>query len=185
MTRLIDMMGTPEREMVLSTGTWPAGYRPEMTEEPENLPGVRGRTEYAIHEAGHAVAYLSGGHLVRRVEIGNSERFAASTEVHPHDQGTLTGLTGLFAGLAASRHWLGLQGLLDPAAEVDLASAARTDTRVAAQAAGDDRALLAEARDRAERLVRDRWDDIERLAADLDREGVIMYPSLPDTLASL
>lgn len=120
--RLIDLMCDRHRTLILDTRMWPFGRDEhgcmlcDTGEHHDVFPGIDVATEMAIHEAGHAIAYLHDGiHVTEASGTGNG-RFAAYTNTEGHDQGTLPGLTGLWAGPAAVRVWLNGQGMLDAAA---------------------------------------------------------------------
>ena len=168
--RLIDLLCDRHRQAVLDTCMWPADFKladcPQCSDdngEADIFPGVDARHEMAVHEAGHAYAYLRFGIQLECVDLGGNDRFAAYTNAYGHDQSGLAGLTGLWAGPVAVRAWLDRLGLLDDAAQVDVAMSARTDTRVIVEVAREQR-LVIEARELAEQLAGRHLPSIERIA---------------------
>lgn len=174
--------------MILGAGMWPSGWNPEECQECDGvagftaLPDVDERQEIAVHEAGHAFVYQWLGIEVGEVAIGGSADFAAYTMVRPHDQGSLPGLAGLWAGSVATREWLARGGRLDEAAEVDVAQAARTDARIICRSTSD-LALIQEARELAERLIVRHWSTVEGLAAALADGGSLSGPRVGRVVA--
>jgi hypothetical protein len=166
-SRLIDLLCDRHRQLVLDARTWATSdcfhCAKADSSEVAIFPGVDSREEMAVHEAGHAYAYLRVGIQVECVDLGGNERFAAYTNAFGHDQSGLAGLTGLWAGPAATRVWLDRLGLLDDAASVDIAMSSRTDTRVVIEKARD-HGLIAEACDLADRLMDRHFAAIERVA---------------------
>lgn len=170
MTRLIDLMCDQHRDQVLSSRMWPVGWRladcRDCTDdqgEADIFPAVSAVMEMAVHEAGHAVAYLLNDIPVLCIDLGGNDRFAAYTNTVGHDQSAPGALSALWAGPAAVRAWLDRQGLLDAAAEVDVAQSSRSDTATVVEAAANASERLA-ARDRADRLVLEHLDAILRVA---------------------
>lgn len=169
--RLIDLMCTLHRDYTLRTRMWPFGTdmtncaRCDLREAADVFPGVDVLKEAAVHEAGHAIAYLTDGLHVEEVNLAGNERFAAYTNVEEHPRGSLVGLTGLWAGPAAVRAWLERAHLLDDATEIDIAMSSRTDTALIASAA--ETGLVDEALERADRLAGSRMWAINRVAESL------------------
>lgn len=170
MTRLIDAMCWVHRAMVLGSGMWPAGNAvaecPACSYASADLvflPGVDGRQEIAIHEAGHAVTALRDGLHVQHATIASNGLLAGHTNVTVLQPGSLDVLTYLWAGSAAVRVWLSRLGILDDAAQIDVAQGARTDAMLICSATADG-SLIEEARKRAEWIADRHFARIERVA---------------------
>lgn len=186
MTRLIDLMCHRHQHLLITGRFWPADYIPGNHQPGNNschdcgiigatrpygpihadTPGVNPTEEAAIHEAGHAVAYLTHNIHVDYASLapGDAEGSRAHLSVLLGDSlNTTAHRIGLWAGQSATLLWLDRQGLLDDAARIDVAWNAGLDSRDLWDC-GVEAGVHDPARDDADRLVADRWDAIERVA---------------------
>lgn len=171
MNRLIDLMCARHRDQVLETMLWAGDtadcYSCTNRSAVALLPHLDQQRCIAVHEAGHAVAYLIVGERV----IG--------AYLHPDGRGGVNFVArqpqpaAVWAGPSALRHMLALSG---PVSDTDLVDVAATGGVGANSDAVQLRAMAGQgiditaARDAADTLVADHWDAIDRVAgALLDR----------------
>jgi hypothetical protein len=185
--RLIDVLCTAHRAMILNTGLWPHGFRPDEcpacgdSRTVRILPGVGEGTELPIHEAGHTVAYLWGGVEVTEVTLKPSATLSAATSFRSFDLSSLPELTGLWAGMEAARELLRRLDRLDDAGAVDIAVGGRTDASLITGATSD-LDMIAEAREVARRVVRRQWDRVSLVASALLRAETLSAADLDQVI---
>lgn len=181
--RLIDVLCSAHRAMILNTGLWPHGFRPDDCPACGNdhsfqiLPGIGWGPEIAIHEAGHAFAYLWGDVEVIEVTLRPTNDLAAATYFRSFHLASLPELIGLWAGMEAARELLRRLGHLDDASAVDITMGGRTDSSIITGATSD-LDLITEARDIARRLVGRNWEKISRVATALVRSETLSAADL-------
>lgn len=202
MTRLIDLMCDHHRNLIITGRLWPVGYSPGNHRPGNNscndcgiigaaqpsgpirarTPGVRQAEDSAIHEAGHAIAYLAHGAVVdyAALEPGDENGSLAHISVGIGDAyHTAVHRIGLWAGQAASLRWLDARGLLDDAARIDVVWNAGLDSRDLWDC-GVTPGVHDPARDDADQLIAEHWSAIERVAEKLLAHGQLTGDEIVD-----
>jgi hypothetical protein len=184
--RLIDLMCDRHRTLILDTRIWPPNYQAGNHNPGNNscddcgavggrmptgratiLPGVNQREQAAVHEAGHAVAYLLHGFRVQYAALEPGDAAGSDAYINVEDvpgrRGMKTRLIGLWAGQSASLRLMQHMAMVDDANTVDIVATSALDGHDILAARRSARTVLA-ARRRADTLIDRHWPTVRRIA---------------------
>lgn len=203
--READLLCAGHTEQILASRIWPADLELGATNSCADCRAVTDqvaaglyvsydRREHDVrlvtaeHEAGHAVANIVLGHTVHGM-------FLTPPQGSPWDGddglvqftcdetfGLICDATAIWAGPAAHREALHRRGLLTTANIIGTAKTSAADARTFERYHLADWAARS-ARTHAEKIVRDHWDDIERLAAALAEKSALNGQEVLDLVA--
>ncbi len=173
MNRLIDLVCSQHQQLILDSRLWPALADTCLSCSHYNtqirlLPGRDIMRCIAVHEIGHAVAYLTLGCPVDTVELRpDGTGSVAFRYIQPQP-------IGVWAGTAALRRMLlneGMPSLPDLFDVIATGSVGANSDAEQLHAIAGDGIDIAAARNAADRLVLDQWFVIERAAEQLLIQG--------------
>jgi hypothetical protein len=187
MTRLIDAVCKPHQQAILESRLWPrqTDTCPDCTHYNTRirlLPHLDIQRCIAIHETGHAVAYVVLGCRVDAVTLrpdGTGSVEFRYTRPQP---------AGVWAGTAALRHMLLVESASSHADLFDViatGSVGATSDAEHLHAMADDGIDIAAARRRADELVAGHWTAIEQVAKALLASGHVTGAEIAAELPGL
>lgn len=200
--RTADLLCAGHVEQILTTLMWPADLelgaanicsacRAVTNQVAEGLYSAYDRREHDVrlltaeHEAGHAVANIVLGHTVLGMTLNPPQGSPwdgddGLVEFTCDEQfGLICDATATWAGPAAHREALRRRGLLTTANIIGTVKTSTADARKIDSYHLADWAAR-NVREHAERMVRDHWTDIERLAAALAEKSTLNAQEILD-----